>query len=118
MSFASFSLPLPPSLNNIFFNAPKRGRVKTTEYKNWLELCGWEIRKQRVPAVTGEVRVSLIIERPNANSDIDNRIKPVLDALQKAGVLKNDNKVVEIAAKWGEVIGCHVMIFTAEQAAA
>lgn len=112
LSVASFTLPIPPSLNNIFFSRPHGGRAKTTDYKNWLETAAWEIRSQRVPTIDGDIRVELVIERPNKSSDIDNRIKPVLDCMQKAGVVSNDKAVVEIRAKWGDVKGCKVTVYT------
>lgn len=112
---AKFNLPLPPSLNNIFFNKPHGGRAKTTDYKNWLDTAAWEIRGQRVAVFRGDVRVCIVIGRPNKTSDIDNRIKPVLDAMQKAGVISNDKAVVDIRARWGDVTGCVVSISPAEK---
>lgn len=115
---AKFNLPLPPSLNNIFFNKPHGGRAKTTDYKNWLDTAAWEIRGQRVAPIAGDVRVCIVIERPNKTSDIDNRIKPVLDAMQKAGVIVNDKSVVDVRARWGEVKGCVVNVSIVERVAA
>ena len=110
MTSVTLTIPLPPSLNNIFFNRPHGGRSKTTEYKNWVELASWEIRKQRPKMIEGDAAIHLTIERPNAQSDLDNRIKAVLDALQKAGVLKNDRQIVDLHAKWGAVVGAVVNI--------
>jgi crossover junction endodeoxyribonuclease RusA len=115
---ASFSIPLPPSLNNIFFNKPHGGRAKTTAYKNWLEEAALRIRMQRVPVIEGEVSVHVTIQRPNAQSDLDNRIKAVLDALQKSGVLKNDKQVSELHARWGAVEGATVLVSSIVKAAA
>lgn len=110
MNVASLVIPLPPSLNNIFFNRPHGGRAKTTAYKNWLDATAWDIRSQRPPVIKGDAQVDLVIERPNAVSDLDNRIKACLDALQKAGVIENDKRVVDLRARWGEVIGCRIIV--------
>lgn len=115
---ARFTIPLPPSLNNIFFNKPHGGRAKTTDYKNWLEATAWEIRSQQPPIIKGEVCIDLLIERPTASSDLDNRIKAALDACQKAGVIENDKRVVELRARWGQIKGCQVTIFAVEKVAA
>lgn len=118
MTFAAFTIPLPPSLNNIFFNRPHGGRSKTTDYKNWLDEAWVAIRQQHVPMISGDVRVDLIIERPNASSDLDNRLKAALDAIQKARVIENDKRVVELWARWGEVKGCQVTVMSAGKVAA
>lgn len=107
---ASFTIPMPPSLNNIFFNKPHGGRAKTTEYKNWRDQAAWEIRRQRVPVIDGDVAVQVIIERPNVASDIDNRLKPIFDSMQAAGVIENDRQIVELHAKWGDVKGATVVV--------
>jgi|SRR6185437_6965617 len=118
MTVAVFTIPVPPSLNNAFFNRPRKGRTKTTEYKNWLEAAAWEIRSQRVPVIAGEVKVSLLIRRPNKSSDLDNRLKGCLDAMQKAGVIENDNRVVELFARWtNEGKGCQVTVYSASEEA-
>lgn len=118
MTVASFTIPLPPSLNNIFFNKPHGGRAKTTAYKDWRDAAAWEIRMQRIPIIDGDVVVHITIERPNALSDIDNRLKPIFDCMQMAGVLKNDRQVVELHAKWGAVKGAVVLIASVERKAA
>ena len=107
---AQFTISLPPSLNNIFFNKPHGGRAKTTAYKNWCEQTAWEIRTQKVPVIEGDVAVHVLIERPNAQSDIDNRLKPIFDAMQKAGVLKNDRQIVELHARWEEIKGAQIVV--------
>jgi hypothetical protein len=38
--------------------------------------------------------------KSNRSADIDNRIKPALDLLQKNKVIKNDSQVVAVAASW------------------
>lgn len=33
----TFTLPSPPTANNLFFNIQGRGRSRTKEYNDWLE---------------------------------------------------------------------------------
>lgn len=115
MTIAAFSIPLPPSLNNIYFNRPRKGRGKTTEYKDWLDAAAWEIRSQRAPSIRGDVRLDLVIQRPNSASDLDNRIKACQDAIQRAGVLKNDNQIVELWVRWGDVVGAKATVVSVEK---
>lgn len=105
-----FSIPIPPSTNNLFRGAGKL-RVKTGDYKAWLTAAGWEIKRQRVQPVAGPVSVTLTVCRPpRGRSDIDNRIKAGLDLLVQQRVLADDSQVQEITARWGMVEGCRVEI--------
>lgn len=95
----TLTIPRPPSLNGIYANR-SGGRLKTSEYKKWREVAAWEIKAQRPKPFIGNITVSLEVGKPR-RGDIDNRIKPVLDALQEAGVIENDSKVDKITAWWG-----------------
>ena len=104
-------LPTPPSLNNIFFNRRVKGRAKTTEYKNWLDQAGWEIRRQRAPLIPGDVKIEAVICKPsNRRMDLDNRAKAMLDALTKFGVIEDDSKVIDLRLRWGDVASCTVTV--------
>ncbi len=111
---ATFILPLPPSLNNAFNNVAGIGRVKTSEYKSWRNAAAWQIKAQRQPTIEGDVVAHLTIQRPNKSSDLDNRLKAIFDAAQTAGIIKNDNQIVEIHARWGNVKGAHVIMANVE----
>ena len=43
-----------------------------------------------------EIEVKFWFERHNIPNDVDNLLKFVLDALQKAGIIDNDNQVVKV----------------------
>lgn len=111
MTYALFSIPVPPTTNNLFATVGRR-RVQTREYKSWLEAAGWQIKTQRVPKVEGDVKVTLVITRPTVTSDLDNRIKPILDSLVKFGVIDDDTQVCAINAAWGFADGCRVIVET------
>lgn len=42
--------------------------------------------------------------RTNGKADIDNRVKPLLDALKHAGVMEDDSQVVDLRVRRGPVI--------------
>lgn len=85
-------LPIPPSLNGMYRNVPKIGRVKTREYKAWekeaakaLTFAAWDC-----PVAPYEITIRINI---NHRGDIDNRVKPILDLLVRHKVLTGDQWV-------------------------
>lgn len=92
------ALPWPPSVNGMYRSGKRRvymdGRTKA-----WYSAAvgaiktapGFAACKCTRPT---KVRVSIVFVPPTAHVlDIDNRIKPVHDALEKAGLLENDSQV-------------------------
>jgi crossover junction endodeoxyribonuclease RusA len=97
----SFKCDMPPTANHMHTVA--RGRkIKSAKYRLWLEAAAWEFRIGANYRLLFQepVAVSIALPRKHALSDLDNRIKPILDAMQLGGVLENDNLVHEINAKW------------------
>lgn len=81
----------PPSVNKLYCNVPRVGRVKTQDYRRWAQVAHADLRRQKPPRFTG--RVGVQIRLPMATrGDVDNRAKAVLDALQSAGVVVNDRQ--------------------------
>lgn len=86
-------LPLPPSLNNAFVNRPDgKGRWPSRDYSRWREQAAKALTLQAwdMPAKPYTVTIRVNIDH---RSDIDNRVKPVLDLLVKHGVLAGDQWV-------------------------
>lgn len=50
--------------------------------------------KLKMSTIKEPVNVSVFAYIKNKRKDIDNFVKPVLDALQKGGVIENDNQVM------------------------
>lgn len=89
-------LPLPPSLNNAFVNAPDgKGRWPSRDYSRWRKAAGQALTLQAwdMPSKPYAITIRLNIDH---RSDIDNRVKPVLDLLVKHGVLAGDQWVNEL----------------------
>ena len=97
-------LPMPPSANKMFANVAirranangklPRGRVKTKAYRDW--------RKAAVLTIFAHVRadqriggeVAVTIELPTSSRiDIDNTVKPILDALVASNRIDDDRNV-------------------------
>ena len=107
----TFIITPPPSANKLWgFN---RGRVhKTNAYTKWRDGdAGKDIMAQRKgQMIVGPTIVSISLRRPNGNSDLDNRIKPILDALQAGSAIVNDKQVTCVTASWADHDGCRVTV--------
>jgi Holliday junction resolvase RusA-like endonuclease len=99
----TFKIPAPPSLNASYKNIG-RGRAKTGKYKAWCDMADLELACQKPPRFNQRVDVSIYLPEPSRNSDIDNRIKPVMDSLVRVGVIENDDNrfVRSVRAAWSE----------------
>lgn len=89
-------IPWPPTLNHAYANVVDGGRVKTANTKRWQKLAAQALQPQRWhPMKTSDrVKVTINLHPPNSRPfDIDNRCKALLDALQRARVVDNDNQV-------------------------
>jgi Holliday junction resolvase RusA-like endonuclease len=76
--------------------APGQGRFRVNEdYRAFRESVAWAVKPHAVH-YPGPVCVRLMLEL-NPRMDAQNVIKPVLDALQDAGVLKDDRQVQRLS---------------------
>jgi hypothetical protein len=88
-----FSIPeKPPTVNQMYFNMPKRGRVKTTRYQKWISdaTCDIELLKPRVEPVTTAKYGLIICLKKHASSDYSNYVKPIEDLLVNMGLTPDD----------------------------
>lgn len=97
------NLPLPPTTNNLFVNIGK-GRAPSHAYKLWRQEAGWRLKAQKPRTVSGRVVILIGVERPNTAagraSDVDNRVKALLDLLVKHKVIDDDKTVDGLAVAW------------------
>lgn len=95
-----YTIDPPPSANAIWRNVKGR-TLKSKVYRQWLDRNAWKVKTQHVgEPIDGPVTVSIHLNRPRANADIDNRIKPALDVLEAAGAIVNDKQVMSVYAAW------------------
>lgn len=95
-------LPWPPSVNQCFANVPGKGRVKTKAYKDWRYQAGWLIKISMAKAPKmGRYSVKIEATRQGKRRrDIDNFIKPIVDALVESGVVPDDCQMQHCQATW------------------
>ena len=97
---AAFTILTPPSANHLFRNVKGVGRVKSGHYEDFVRRAVTAIGQQAVDPLAGHVVAIFGVERMSANADIDNRLKAMLDAIVKAGVIEDDSLVTAIAISW------------------
>lgn len=95
------TLPWPPSLNNLYFNASRGGRVKSKRYAAWSTEAWAILRQQRPEAVQGPFRLTIIAERPdNRRRDLDGLLKAPLDLLVACGIVQDDSLAQQLTIGW------------------
>ena len=104
MTELTLILPLPPSVNSYWGFAGSR---------RFLTLAAREFKKEVAHIASqqhinfGDKRLSLTVTlhfKDRRKSDIDNRIKSLLDALVQAGLFDDDSQVDELHVYRGEII--------------
>jgi crossover junction endodeoxyribonuclease RusA len=99
----ALSLPLPPSVNNLFVNAPGRGRAPSPGYKKWKADAAICIMAARQKPVAGRFKATLTFDQPdNRRRDLDNMAKAPLDALKRAGLIEDDRLARKLTLEWGD----------------
>lgn len=87
-----FTLPIPPTVNNLFPTSRTGRRYKSAEYTRWLTEAGWELKRQQPGHQAGQVRLIYLVPE-NPRRDLANHEKPLSDLLVKHGVIEDDRKV-------------------------
>lgn len=114
---------MPPSANSLRKSFVRNGKVvsaKTDAYSAWREAAIWEIAGQRAGRIDGPYSLSIAVQRhwrSKRARDIDNVIKPVSDALVKAGVVKDDSLAERITAQWSDDLGGPAVVVIVQEAA-
>lgn len=92
----TFTLPYPPSANRYWRHS--NGRTYRSEHaRSYITDVVFEAARQRVRCISGPVSVTLRFYRPLRSGDLDNRIKVLLDALNKIAY-DDDADIVELHA--------------------
>jgi len=99
-------LPLPPSMNVYWRRGPNRSPKAKFPVVTHISAAGrqfrrhvkmlWQARRGGRRQLTGPLYVLGAFWFPTLASDVDNRIKSALDALEHAGVFKNDRQVADL----------------------
>lgn len=97
----TIKLPWPPSANSLWRTAPGgHGIYLSREYKSYLNNATCEYLAQGRPRIEATpVQLGMKLFPPTRRPyDVDNRIKPTLDALTKIGFWLDDRIVRKITA--------------------
>lgn len=116
----TLELPYPPSVNEAFGNnkwGRGKGRYRTPKYEAWIKDADAWFTKQKSEKTVGtpvigpyEVHMVFSRDKRRWNSDIDNRVKCVSDALKRFGLIEDDAKCEDLRATWGPVAGVFVRV--------
>ena len=116
---------IPPSTNNLYWNSKgnKKGRIKTKQYKDWIDSVFVFANRNFIPQSTSDTRlkVSIDVVKPsNHRMDIANREKAIIDYLFDGGhvVSSNalpfdDSAIWDLRIRWVDKIelkGMEVMV--------
>lgn len=92
MVFASVELPIPPSANHLWIVA--RGRlIQSRQYKSWLSVA-IPLCRVGLPYFANPVEIAVMIQGGKgwrSNRDLDNCLKPIIDAIKHASRIKDDS---------------------------
>ena len=95
-----YSLPYPPSVNNLFVNAGKR-RVTSEPYQRWQGAAQGAILEQGRKRIHGPVSLSVALVRPDKRRrDLSNTLKAVEDVLVSMAVIDDDSLIQRISVQW------------------
>ena len=122
MSVLSYTVPMPPSTNNLHYNVPGKGRVRTNRYRTWARAAGNDILAQQRRHIGGPVFLTITLTpKPGRNLDASNAIKPLEDLLVDMGVIDADSREIvrKITVEWDdgdEAANPHAVIEVCEAA--
>jgi Holliday junction resolvase RusA-like endonuclease len=111
---------MPPSANGLRKSFIKEGKVvsvKSDGYTDWRKAAVSEIKSQTVGKFEGSYRLSIVAQRhwrSKRARDIDNIIKPISDALVKAGVVLDDSLAECVTARWVDDLQGHAVLVDVE----
>ena len=117
---AEFELKnLPPTVNNLY------GRLRNTVYKK-PEVRKWQNetisymrtvwKNKPIIRKALELRIEFIT-KDHRKWDIDNRIKPLQDCLERAGVIENDRQIERLSVRreYGTADQTHIIVKEIEE---
>lgn len=111
-------LPMPPSVNNLFFNKVSSGgggRAPTPRYAQWQIDAGWQLKSQHPPKFIGPVRLEYRFNESKTKADLSNLVKAPEDLLVTHNVIEDDRGkyVRDFSARWAMGVDeCEITIIS------
>ena len=90
------TMPPCPSLNKLWIRGSGKARVRSPEYRAWLLVAGWEVRRQIIGALPIDCRFNVLIEVPISRRDTANWEKATMDLCESVGLITNDGNSCEV----------------------
>lgn len=105
------ALPLPPPAHVLFVDVPGIGRAPSQILARWKREAWDAMAGQKQRFLGGPVRIAIVFA-DRGKTDLEARLKPVLDFLVVKGVIQDDSRSVlrEVRLAWGDVQGCEISI--------
>jgi len=102
MSEICLCLPFPPTMNHYWLRT-RNGGLRLSDagevFREEATLIG-----RHAGTVSGRLEVWVTLQPPDHRIwDLDNRLKPVLDALQHSGVIENDGHIDKLHVERADV---------------
>lgn len=103
MKVIELDLPLPPTINHYYLSSGKR-RYLSAEAKAFR----LDVLRARATAghtrLTGRLQLTAVLHmKTRGRADLDNRVKPLQDALQWAGIYDDDEQIDALIIVRGKV---------------
>lgn len=110
------NLPLPPSINRVI--GTRLGN-KHRDVQCWIKQADAHLlrdpaawRQTFARRLGGPFAVDIVWNRAQRDGDIDNRIKPLLDYVQRLELIRNDEDCEDLRVRWGcAPDGCRVRLW-------
>jgi crossover junction endodeoxyribonuclease RusA len=113
MKQVKLTLPYPPTVNHYWGQVGSKKFLgkKGKEFRQDVYICAYNARKGTLDA---RLHMEVYLYPPdNRKRDVDNVLKPLLDALEHAGVYENDSQIDKLCITRMDVIkggSCDVII--------
>ena len=98
-------LAFPPSSNH-YWRYVNSQVLKSKDARDYIEAVGqiWMVSRQKAFPKDERLKLEVLaMPKDKRRRDLDNLLKVLCDALESAGVFKNDSQIDEIVIKRGEV---------------
>lgn len=107
----SYNLPMPPSVNALWKTGNAR-MYRSKKYLEWIAECEGMLADRERPRIDYPFAIDIAVGRPSKRRmDIDNRVKAVMDILEREEIITDDCLCWHMTVYWDEEItGCKVMI--------